>query len=83
MNDGDEDYEEIPRYEVEEYFIGSLGVSMDERKEFFENLTNILQDLGVCYTRNLARKYYEIFMKSNKDYKKANKELEKEILFSK
>jgi len=82
MDEENEDFEDIPEYEKEEYFIGSLGLSMDERKDFFENLANVLRNLGVSYTRHIAKKYYDFLIKSKKNYKKANKELEKEILFS-
>jgi len=77
-----DDFEDIPKYEKEEYFIGSLGLSMDERKDFFENLANVLRNLGASYTRHIAKKYYYFLIKNKKNYKKANKELEKEILFS-
>jgi len=82
MDKDNDNFEDIPKYEKEEYFIGSLGLSMDERKDFFENLANVLKNIGVSYTRNIAKKYYEFLIKNNKDYKKANKELEKKILFS-
>jgi len=82
VDEENDDFEDIPKYEKEEYFIGSLGLSMDERKDFFENLANVLRNLGVSYTRHIAKKYYDFLIKNKKNYKKANKELEKEILFS-
>ena len=82
MEEENDNFEEIPKYEKEEYFLSSLGVAIDERKTFFENLTGVLKNIGVCYTRNIAKKYYEILIKNNKNYKKANEELEREILFS-
>jgi hypothetical protein len=77
-----EEFEEIPKYEKEEFFILSLGVSTEEKEEFFNNLVNILRDVGVSYTRNLAKEYYNVLQKFNGDYKKAKKEFEKKILFS-
>jgi len=82
MDEENDNFEEIPKYEKEEYFLSSLGVASDERKEFFENLTDVLKNIGVCYTRSIAKKYHAILIKNNKNYKKANEELEKEILFS-
>jgi hypothetical protein len=82
MKDDIEEFEEIPKYEKEEFFIGSLGIPTEEKKEFFNNLVNILREVGVSYTRSIAKKYYIAFKKFNGDYKNAKKEFEKMLLFS-
>ena len=79
MNENEE-YEDIPKYEKEEYFIGTFDIPIDKRKEFYDNLSNVLRNIGISYTRNIATKYYKIYLKNKKSYKKTNREFEKLIL---